>query len=36
MELPAEIYSVENVRKIDQAAIQGAGINGYTLMTRAG
>jgi NAD(P)H-hydrate epimerase len=35
MTLPAEIYSVESVRAIDQAAINDAGIGGYTLMTRA-
>jgi len=33
--LPAEIYTVENVRRIDQIAINDAGIGGYTLMTRA-
>ena len=36
MPLPREIYSVEAVRGIDRAAIDGAGIAGYTLMTRAG
>ncbi len=36
MELPEEIYAVESVRNIDQAAINDAGISGYTLMTRAG
>ena len=36
MNLPAEIYSVKSVRNIDQAAINDAGISGYTLMTRAG
>lgn len=36
MNLPAEIYSVSSVRNIDQAAINDAGISGYTLMTRAG
>ncbi|MDH3439248.1 MAG: NAD(P)H-hydrate dehydratase [Gammaproteobacteria bacterium] len=36
MNLPGEIYSVESVRKIDRAAIDGAGIGGYALMTRAG
>jgi NAD(P)H-hydrate epimerase len=36
MELPAEIYSVASVRRIDQVAINDAGIGGYTLMTRAG
>ncbi|HNP36772.1 MAG TPA: NAD(P)H-hydrate epimerase, partial [Woeseiaceae bacterium] len=35
-QLPIEIYSVESVRAIDRAAIDGAGIKGYTLMTRAG
>jgi len=34
--LPAEIYSVASVREIDRAAIEDAGIPGYTLMTRAG
>jgi len=33
--LPIEIYSVEAVRAIDSAAINEAGISGYTLMTRA-
>lgn len=33
--LPADIYSVENVRRIDHAAINDAGISGYALMTRA-
>jgi NAD(P)H-hydrate epimerase len=36
MNLPAEIYSVDSVRKIDQIAINDEGIGGYTLMTRAG
>lgn len=36
MNLPGEIYSVDSVRRIDRAAIEGAGIGGYTLMTRAG
>ena len=36
MDLPGEIYSVESVRNIDRAAIDGHGIGGYTLMTRAG
>ena len=36
MTLPPDIYSVESVRKIDQVAINDAGIGGYTLMTRAG
>ncbi len=36
MQLPAEIYSVASVRKMDQTAIQDAGIAGYTLMNRAG
>ena len=35
MALPIEIYSVETVRAIDSAAINDAGISGYTLMTRA-
>lgn len=35
MNLPAEIYSVESVRAIDQVAINDAGIGGYALMTRA-
>lgn len=35
MNLPVEIHSVENVRRIDQAAINDAGISGYALMTRA-
>ncbi len=35
MSLPAEIYSVESVRAIDQSAINDAEISGYTLMTRA-
>ncbi|MGH8129376.1 MAG: NAD(P)H-hydrate epimerase, partial [Steroidobacteraceae bacterium] len=35
MNLPAEIYSVETVRRIDRIAIDEAGIGGYTLMTRA-
>lgn len=35
MNLPVEIYSVESVRRIDQSAIQDAGISGYALMTRA-
>ena len=34
--LPAEIYSVAAVRRIDRRAIEGEGIPGYTLMTRAG
>jgi hydroxyethylthiazole kinase-like uncharacterized protein yjeF len=36
MKLPAEIYSVSSVRNIDQAAINDAGISGYSLMMRAG
>jgi len=36
LSLPSEIYSVESVREIDRAAIEGSGIAGYTLMTRAG
>jgi hydroxyethylthiazole kinase-like uncharacterized protein yjeF len=35
MPLPAEIYTVASVRKIDQAAIKNAEISGFTLMTRA-
>lgn len=35
MELPAEIYSVDSVRRLDSAAINDAGISGYALMTRA-
>ena len=35
MELPAEVYSVESVRRLDRAAIEDAGISGYALMTRA-
>jgi len=35
MRLPTEIYAVADVRKIDQAAINDAGISGYALMTRA-
>ena len=34
--LPDPIYTVESVRAIDRAAIEGEGIPGYTLMTRAG
>ena len=34
--LPADIYSVATVREIDRAAIEGEGIPGYTLMSRAG
>lgn len=33
--LPHNIYSVEGVRQIDRAAIEGLGIPGYTLMTSA-
>jgi len=33
--MPADIYSVASVRAIDRAAIDDAGIAGYTLMTRA-
>ncbi len=36
MHLPAEIYSVASVRNMDRAAIDDAGIAGYTLMNRAG
>ena len=35
MKLPAEIYSTDDVRRIDRLAIE-AGIAGYTLMNRAG
>ena len=35
MNLPAEIYTVESVRRIDQLAIDEMGISGYALMTRA-
>jgi hydroxyethylthiazole kinase-like uncharacterized protein yjeF len=34
-DLPAEIYTVANVRRIDSAAIDDAGISAYALMTRA-
>lgn len=34
--LPEPIYTVASVRAIDRAAIEGEGIPGYTLMTRAG
>ena len=34
--LPADIYSVAAVREIDRAAIEGEGIPGYSLMSRAG
>jgi NAD(P)H-hydrate epimerase len=33
--LPVEIYSTESVRRMDRAAIDVAGIPGYTLMERA-
>ena len=33
--LPHSIYSVEGVRDVDRAAIEGLGIPGYTLMTSA-
>ena len=33
--LPIDVYSVATVREIDRAAIDGVGIPGYTLMTRA-
>jgi NAD(P)H-hydrate epimerase len=33
--LPHSIYSVEGVRQVDRAAIEGLGIPGYTLMTSA-
>lgn len=35
MHLPAEIYSVDAVRRIDRRAIDDAGIDGYALMNRA-
>lgn len=34
--LPAHVYSIASVREIDRAAIEDAGIPGYTLMVRAG
>lgn len=34
--LPVDVYSVATVRDIDRSAIDGEGIPGYTLMTRAG
>ena len=34
--LPEQIYTVESVRAIDRAAVDGEGILGYTLMSRAG
>lgn len=34
-DLPLEIYPVAAIREIDQAAIVGEGVSGYTLMTRA-
>ncbi len=34
--LPRNVYSVASVREIDRTAIEGHGIPGYTLMTRAG
>ena len=33
--LPHSVYSVEGVRQVDRAAIEGLGIPGYTLMTSA-
>ncbi len=33
--LPHDIYSVDGVRQVDRAAIEGLGIAGYTLMTSA-
>ena len=33
--LPHSVYSVEGVREVDRAAIEGLGIAGYTLMTSA-
>lgn len=35
MDLPADIYSTDSVRRIDRCAIDEAGIGGYTLMKRA-
>jgi ADP-dependent NAD(P)H-hydrate dehydratase / NAD(P)H-hydrate epimerase len=35
LELPAEIYATDSVRRIDRNAIEMAGIDGYTLMNRA-
>ncbi len=35
MQLPAEIYATDAVRRIDRRAIDQAGIDGYTLMNRA-
>ncbi len=34
--LPVLLYRAEQVRRLDQAAIQAEGIDGYTLMQRAG
>jgi len=34
--LPEAIFSVSSVRAIDRCAIEGEGVPGYTLMTRAG
>ncbi len=36
VELPAEIYTAEQVRTLDRIAIDEMGIPGYTLMCRAG
>jgi NAD(P)H-hydrate epimerase len=35
LNLPVEIWSTDGVRRIDRAAIEDAGIPGYTLMQRA-
>jgi len=35
MKMPTDIFTVESVRAVDHAAINSAGIAGYTLMTRA-
>ena len=34
--LPAAVYTAEQVRALDRAAIEGRGIPGYELMCRAG
>ncbi|WP_461535789.1 NAD(P)H-hydrate dehydratase [Spongorhabdus nitratireducens] len=34
--LPVSLYRAEQVRRLDQAAIEAEGIDGYTLMQRAG
>jgi NAD(P)H-hydrate repair Nnr-like enzyme with NAD(P)H-hydrate epimerase domain len=36
MALPIAVYSAEQVRALDQRAIESLGIPGYTLMKRAG